>query len=150
VLGDIRLRNLSRGHVKALAARLLETLSPKSAANILGTLHSLLEEALDEDIVAVNAAARRGHRRSLTRSVSPEQAAVEERVKALTRDELAAFLSGILEVAPRHYPLFFTMSRTGVRLGEALALQWDDLDFARRKVRVARGISCGRVETPKS
>jgi len=150
VLGDIRLRDLSRGHMKALARRLLETLSRKSAAMVLGTLHTLLEEALDEEIVGVNVAARRGHRKSLTRSIGPAPAEVEERVKALTRGELAAFLAAVLEVEPRHYPLFFTLSRTGVRLGEALALQWDDFDFARRKVRVVRGISCGRVETPKS
>jgi len=27
-------------------------------------------------------------------------------------------------------PSFLTLARTGMRLGEALALQWDDLDYA--------------------
>jgi integrase len=148
--GDIRLRELSRGHVKALARRLLATLSRKSAAIVLGTLHTLQEEAIDEEIISVNVAAKRGSRKSSARSVSPEPAEVEERVKAFTRAELAAFLGAVLEFEPRFYPLFFTLSRTGARLGERLALRWDDLDFAVRRVRVARGISCGRVETPKS
>ena len=42
------------------------------------------------------------------------------------------------------------MARTGLRLGEALALQWDYLHFRAREVRVARGISRGRLDTPKS
>ncbi len=40
------------------------------------------------------------------------------------------------------------VARTGIRLGEAFWLQWDDLDFSGRKVQVARGISGGRVELP--
>ena len=71
-------------------------------------------------------------------------------MRVFTRDEVARFLAVVLEMEPRSYALFFTMARTGVRIGEALALRWDDFDFAARKVRVARGISCGRVETPKS
>ncbi len=48
------------------------------------------------------------------------------------------------------YPLFSTMARTGLRLGEALALQWKDLHFHGREIRVAPGSSRGRIDTPKS
>jgi hypothetical protein len=45
--------------VKALASALVARLSKKSAAIILGTPHACLEEAVDEEIVSVNVAARR-------------------------------------------------------------------------------------------
>jgi integrase len=37
-----------------------------------------------------------------------------------------------------------------MRLGEALAPQWGDVDFAARRIRVARGVSRGVVGPPKS
>jgi len=39
---------------------------------------------------------------------------------------------------------------TGVRLGEALALHWTDLDSETREIRVSRALSAGEVEMPKS
>jgi hypothetical protein len=58
ILRDLRVRELARAHVKALASALVAKLSKKSAAIILGTLHACLEEAVDEEIVSVNIAAR--------------------------------------------------------------------------------------------
>jgi integrase len=42
------------------------------------------------------------------------------------------------------------LSRTGLRLGEAFGLQWQDIDFQAREIRVARAFSEGRLDTPKS
>ena len=42
------------------------------------------------------------------------------------------------------------MARTGLRLGEALALQWEDLHFRAGEIRVARGIWRDRLDTLKS
>jgi len=62
-----------------------------------------------------------------------------------------AFLAAAEEKAPRLYPLFFLMSRTGLRLGEALALKWDDLDLVRGELRVERALGPeGETDTPKS
>jgi integrase len=43
------------------------------------------------------------------------------------------------------------MSRTGMRLGETLALRWDDLDLQKRELRVERALTTtGETGTPKS
>ena len=36
----------------------------------------------------------------------------------------------------RYYELFFILLHTGLRIGEALALEWCDLDFKHEKLRV--------------
>jgi integrase len=57
----------------------------------------------------------------------------------------------VLRKAPRFYALFFVLSRTGLRLGEALALRWDDLDLIAREMRVERALGpAGEIDTPKS
>jgi integrase len=42
------------------------------------------------------------------------------------------------------------LAHAGLRPGEAYALQWPDIDFANRRIRVERACSAGRVETPKT
>jgi integrase len=39
------------------------------------------------------------------------------------------------------YPLFLLLARTGIRMGEAQAPQWTDIDFRSREIRVARALS---------
>src|SRR5438552_16323697 len=68
----------------------------------------------------------------------------------MTREQLALFLATAERTEPRLYPLFLTLARSGMRIGEGLALQWDNLDLVGRELRVARGFSKGRLETPKS
>lgn len=51
---------------------------------------------------------------------------------------------------PEHYTLFLLLSRTGMRIGEALALKWGDLDYNGRFVEVKRSYVRGRISTPKN
>jgi integrase len=37
-----------------------------------------------------------------------------------------------------------------MRIGEALGLQWGDVNFGGREIRIARAFSAGRLDTPKS
>ncbi len=67
---------------------------------------------------------------------------------APSREQLSRFLAAVQQKVPRFYPLFFFLSRTGLRLGEARGLQWGDLDLERREVRVERAVSTdGQVDT---
>ena len=72
----------------------------------------------------------------------------------MTREQASAFLTAMRNSPAayerRHYPLFLLLARTGARLGEALALRWDDADFSAHELRIARALSGGRFETPKS
>ena len=67
----------------------------------------------------------------------------------MSPEELSALLAAAEQDA-RHYPLFLLLARTGLRPGEAFALQWGDLDFHARELRVERSWSLRRIETPKT
>ena len=67
----------------------------------------------------------------------------------MSQAELSAVLAAAEQDA-RHYPLFLLLARTGLRPGEAFALQWGDLDFRARERRVERSWSLLRIETPKT
>src|SRR5262245_49819534 len=74
----------------------------------------------------------------------------QEQIKAFDRDQVEHFLAVTAEKEPRLLPLFLLMARTGLRLGEALALKWEDIHIARRELRVERAIFNGEISTPKS
>ncbi len=145
-LGAMKVRQLAKGQVKAfLAGKLVSGLAPATVRIIYSTLRALLNAAVDDGLILANPAARLGRHLRLVQAPTARQ----EEIKAMTRSQLAAFLTAA-EQDRRLYPLFFLLARTGMRLGEAFGLQWGDLDFQAREIRVARALSAGRIETPKS
>jgi len=167
-LGSLKVRNVSRSHVRTMLSEKLRTgkirrtkegaltkdvrgpLARASVRIIHATLRSLLNAAVDEGTILANPAERLGRHLRLVATATARQ----EEIKAMTRKQLAGFLgasgTAAKEYERRHYGLFLLLARTGMRLGEALALQWQDVDFSGREVRVARALSAGRIETPKS
>jgi integrase len=58
------------------------------------------------------------------------------------------------DVIREHFPVYYAFVvcgfRTGLRIGEIIALQWDDLDFKERLITVRRNITRGKITVPKS
>src|SRR5262249_7844968 len=127
--GSLQLRKLHRSAIKTLLAEKRATrLSVDSVRLIHAALRGMLNAAVDEGVIASNPAARLGRSMRLSRSTAERQ----ERVRAFDAAQLARFLETAAEKAPRLAPLFFLLSRTGLRLGEALALRWEDVDLVAR------------------
>ena len=162
-LGATRLCDLGRSQIRdLLVAKLLEERRPKGKTDrnpesrrystesvriMYSILRALLFAAVDEEVLASNPAARLGKSLRLVRSKATRQ----ENIKAFDHEQLARFLEAVSMRQPRLYPLLFTMSRTGLRIGEALALQWGDLDLVAREIRIERAASnTGVISTPKS
>ena len=106
----------------------------------------MLNHAIDDGVIDRNPALGLG--RQLKLVVSPE--ARQENIKAFGRAGLFGFLDTARRIERRWYPLFLTLARSGMRLGEALALRWENVDFEHRVLRVARNLSKGMLGTPKS
>lgn len=80
----------------------------------------------------------------------PENEKSRRQPDPFTRHDWVVFESTVKEHFPEHYPLVVTGFRTGMRIGELLALQWGDIDFRNRIIRVQRNLVGGKVTTPKS
>jgi integrase len=145
--GDVKARHLQRGPIRAwLAGAISRRYARDSVRLMLGTLRSMLNAAIDDGVIASNPADKLGRQLKLSLPAAHRQ----EEIKAMRREQLGHFLATAERLEPRLFSLFFTLARTGMRIGEGLALQWDDVDVPAREIRVARGFSRGRLETPKS
>ena len=71
-------------------------------------------------------------------------------ITPLTRAEVATLLEVTKTRLPRYFPLFLCAVRTGLRMGELLALQWGDIDWQGRFIEVQRNYTRLRLTTPKS
>jgi integrase len=154
LFGRDKVRELDRGRIKAFLASKLTSadkaadgLSRESVRLIHATIRAMLYAAIDDGVLQSNPASRLGKALRLGRSKATRQ----EEIRAFDRAQIAAFLGATAETDAAMYPLFLTMARTGLRIGEAMALQWADFDFAAREIRVTRGVSnTGEIDTPKS
>jgi integrase len=74
-------------------------------------------------------------------------------IDPLTTEETVIFLETCRKYYPEHYPFFMTPFRTGLRVGEALALKWGDVDWNSRFILVSRSYrrqEIGSTKTGKS
>jgi len=142
-LGKLELREITREKVRNLVTEQLgKSLSSKTVQNNTRCLSSLLSQAVEDGLIPVNVALKPGKllpKVSTRRSINP-----------FTRMEVATLLETANDKAPRYYPFLLCAVRTGMRLGELLALQWDDLDFHGRLITVQRNYTHGKLSTPKS
>lgn len=119
-------------------------LSDRSIANVLTPLRAVLDTATAEGLLDKNpAAAVVLPRRRGGRSWSAKEA------RYLTRAELRRLLE---EIPEKWKPLFDLLAVTGLRISEAIALRWSDLelDSGPARLRVSRAIVRGVVGAPKS
>ena len=145
--GAWRVQHLDKGGIKSVLADKLATRLSRNTVRIMhATLRAMLRAAVDDGVLSLNPAEKLGRHLHL---VIPK-ATRQENIKAMTREQRQRFLVTAAQVAPRYYPLFFTLAGTGIRLGEALALYGEDVDGLAREIRVMRSLSRGQIGTPKA
>jgi integrase len=119
-------------------------LAPKSRANALGTLHSLIEFAMGEGWA--------GGENPVKRVPKPTKANVDADVHFLEVEEVEALLRAVPddELGRVERAMYLTAAMTGMRQGELLGLRWRDVDWTAGRVRVRRNFVRGEFGTPKS
>lgn len=140
--GDLKLRSIARGKVEDYVAQLDATsdLSRKTINDSLIPLRQILGRAVREGLLATNPA------ESPDRDSPIELPHERPPIKPLTRDEAHAYLDACL---PAYRPLAELLIGSGLRIGEALALEWNDVGWDTATLAITKTFKVGGLGTPK-
>lgn len=131
-IGAVALSDLTPRHIAEWQADMLQkttrrgnAMSSKTVMNARVMLHTALEEAVMQNLMAANPVSR-------VRAPKVET----KRVDSFTREEIG----NLMAAAEGHAlaPIIAAAWQTGLRLGELRALKWVDVDFEQKTVRVHR------------
>lgn len=124
-LGDIPLASLKKKDVRTWC----ETLkcSNKTIGNLISPLRAALQDAVDDELIDINPLTDFRFRLN--------EAPRESDVDPFNKDEQAAILSAF---SGQHKNFFQFAFWSGLRTSELVALEWGDIDWIRKTVRVQR------------
>jgi integrase len=135
-LGNIKLRDLTRAHLKNLYGQKLRSLSPRTVQYIHTTIHKALKDATIDGVVPKYVAAH-------IRLPKPQK----KEINPLNPDQARAFFDAAR--GDRCEALYMLAIHCGLRQGELLGLKWQDADLDAGTLQVRRTMSetrTGRVE----
>jgi integrase len=119
VLGPIRIQKIKPEHlIRFQASKGVAHLAPSTMTRILAVASMIFTFAVRREILTLNPVSM------LTRQERPKPS--DKRVETLTVEQVFA-LSDAIE--PRFRAFVILLTYTGLRVSEALAIQWQDIDF---------------------
>jgi integrase len=144
VVGAVPIGAVSRKHCRELVTAAREKgLKVATVRGIARTLSVVLSQAVEDEHLAANPALKLG--KYLRRGDEPKP-----HIDPLTRAEAMHLLNVAHDHVPEWHPWLLTALRTGLRLGELLALQWGDIDWHGGFIQVQRNLVGGKLTTPKN
>ncbi len=142
-LGKHRLASLTTKHVREFEGSLrAEGLKSGTRRRILAPLKACLAQAVEDGDLRTNPTAG-------VRLVVADQSNGEaEPVKTLTQDELNRLVKHVGD--GWHGLMVRLMAQTGIRIGEALGLRWQDVDTLTGRIHIRQRVRAASVNAPKS
>ena len=139
VFADSRLMKITKGKVKNfLLGKVKKGYAASTVTHMKNVVSGVLNKACEDEVISANVACNLGKIFKAKKR--------NEDIDPLTGEELHHLLDTVKTHFPRHYPLFLLLARTGMRIGEALALKWGDIDWKGRFIKVQRNLTRGRIE----
>ena len=143
-LGNLPAQKVDRQKVKDLLVDTLEIRSAKSVELTHAVISGIFAEAIDNKIVLENQA-----QGLLKKILPPKRKRNENAPDPLTRDDL----SKVLDAARKHVDVALvveTLVKSGMRLGECLAMHRDHLDASNCQYMIMETVRHGTFGIPKS
>ena len=145
-LNTLPLDQVDRIQVKKLLTELLKIRSPKTVETVHAVISGIFNEAIDMGYTEQNPA------HGLLRKILPAK-----RKRNLTRpdpftlQDRDKFLEAAWARLPEPYPLVLEiMAMAGLRLGEALAMSWENFDINNCQYQETESVKLGKFGPPKS
>jgi len=134
LIGTIKLAALTANNIRAMEVALSASkgLSSRTVRHCHAVLHNALNEAVKQGVIA----------RNPTSDVTAPRI-VRKELHTLSRRQVKQLLA--ISKGTRWHALWALLITTGLRLGEATALRWQDLDLARGVATIQRGLQRQRT-----
>lgn len=145
VFSEKRLDQITKGDIRdLLTSQISERYSRSTVTLSKDVISGVFNYALDEEILTSNPCMGITKRMDFSRKKNKPE------IEPLNREELTLYLNTCHENYPEFYPFFLCLARTGLRLGEAIAIQFSDIDFNSKYIWVKRSYRRGRFTAPKN
>ncbi len=145
-LGSRKIQKIERREILNLQREISEELLPTTCNGVLRTLKTILNDAVRDDIIMKNPAAG-------VKALKEAEKATETYHRALTVQEQKDFMREMEN--DFYYEFVAFLLCTGMRIGEAAALAWSDIDYKRNVIHVTKTVTFDEdgtinIGTPKS
>lgn len=137
-IGDKKIENVSHMNMQDTTNELLSKFKARTLREALGVLRECLDIAVMNQIIKSNPC--------INIAIKYENEAVQER-RVLSSREMKMFLD---EIEHEYYnEAYQILLLTGMRIGEFSGLQWQDINWQNKTIRIQRSLSIGYVDGKK-
>ena len=144
-ISKVPINKLKRGQIRnALLKIRKKDLAKSTVSAARNEIGGVLEYAIEDELI------RNNHAAGILKKLGLDDRNRRKAVQPMIPDEINLFLATCKKYEGKWYPFFLCAFRTGMRLGELLALQWDDVDWNGEFIHVQRSFRNGRITDTKT
>ncbi|MCM3168990.1 tyrosine-type recombinase/integrase [Peribacillus frigoritolerans] len=145
LIGHMKIKDLTPTHYQKIINKLADQENSKRTVEIIHiTLSNAMNKAVSLEMLSKNPCSG-----VTIPNKAINQIKEDEDLEYLSKDEVIRFLDAALKENWNYFILFKTLIDTGLRKGEALALQVLDLDFTENKIKVYKTLNYDVLDIDK-
>ncbi|KPA12996.1 integrase family protein [Candidatus Magnetomorum sp. HK-1] len=149
--GEKTINEIKRSElIEFLKKKYNENYAYSTVTHMKNVISNIFNYAMVEEIIEYNPIHKLKIKHRTEVKYSTKESKSISKSQILEYDELQLLLDKFKIGQPYHYYLVFTIAYTGMRIGEALALQWQDIDFDNRIIYLERAFVRGRLDDLKN